>query len=186
MCLRWLRRVRPPSPAGQVRQPSGKGGRGVRPTPLVGIPRALLTYDLAPLLTGFLAELGVEAAIAARIVQAVLRHRHRRGLDPEALEDKCLYDADQLDSIGAVGVARAYLWLGEFGRSVYYPESEWIGIDPSDNSTSVDSAQREWSIKLSRLKERMTTATGRELAVERHERMEKFLADLEREVKGEL
>jgi uncharacterized protein len=134
----------------------------------------------------FLAELGLGAEESARIVQAILRHRHRRGLDPEALEDRCLYDADKLDSIGAVGVARAYLWLGEFGRSVYYPESEWIGIDSSDNSTAVDSVQREWHIKLKGLKERMTTAAGKELARERHERMEKFLAELEREVKGEL
>jgi uncharacterized protein len=134
----------------------------------------------------FLAELGLGAEESARIVQAILRHRHRRGLDPEALEDRCLYDADKLDSIGAVGVARAYLWLGEFGRSVYYPESEWIGIDSSDNSTAVDSVQREWRIKLKGLKERMTTAAGKELAVERHDRMEKFLDELEREVKGEL
>jgi len=134
----------------------------------------------------FLAELGLQAERRARIVQAILRHRHRRGLDPEALEDRCLYDADKLDSIGAVGVARAYLWLGEFGRSVYYPEAEWIGIDPSDNSTAVDSVQREWRIKLSGLRERMTTAKGRELAGERHDRMARFLAELEREVNGEL
>jgi len=134
----------------------------------------------------FLAELGMGDEESRRIVQAILRHRHRRGLDPVTLEDRCLYDADKLDSIGAVGVARAYLWLGEFGRSVHYPESEWMGIDSSDNSTAVDSVQREWHIKLKGLKDRMTTAAGRELAQERHERMEKFLADLEREVKGEL
>lgn len=134
----------------------------------------------------FLAALGLSPERGARIVQAVLRHRHRRGLGPESLEDRCLFDADKLDSIGAVGVARAYLWLGEFGRSVYYPEEEWIGIDPSDNSTAVDSMQREWRIKLSGLRDRMTTAAGRELAGERHERMERFLAELEREVNGEL
>lgn len=134
----------------------------------------------------FLEGLALPAEESARIVQAILRHRHRRGLDPETLEDKCLYDADKLDSIGAVGVARAYLWLGEYGRSVYYPESEWAGIDPKDNSTAVDSMQREWRIKLCRLRDGMMTAAGRELAAERHERMERFLIDLEREARGEL
>jgi uncharacterized protein len=138
----------------------------------------------ARLAAPFLRGLGLEERAAGRIVQAILRHRHRRGLSPEALEDKCLFDADKLDSLGAVGVARAYLWLGEYGRSVYYPESQWIGIDPGDNSTGADSMQREWHIKLKGLKDGMMTATGRSLALERHERMERFLGELEREIRG--
>ncbi len=140
----------------------------------------------ADLAAPLLKKLGIEEPVAQRILAAILRHRHRRGLGPERLEECCLYDADKLDSIGAVGVARAYLWLGEFGRSVHYPQAQWIGVDPADNSTQVDSVQREWHIKLRHLKDKMLTPTGRMLAIERHERMERFLKDLEEEILGQL
>lgn len=79
-------------------------------------------------------------------------------------------------------MARAYLWLGEHGRSVWYPPESWEGIDPANNSTEVDSFQREWQIKLRGLRDRMYTAEGRRLASQRHERMETILGWIEDEV----
>jgi uncharacterized protein len=131
-----------------------------------------------------LESLGLDRERHERISAAILRHRHRRGALPERIEERCLFDADKLDSLGAVGAARAYLWLGEYGRSVYYPPSDWEGIDPADNSVEVDSFQREWAIKLSGLADRMTTSTGRALARERHERMRTILAWIEDEATG--
>lgn len=132
----------------------------------------------------FLARLGLPAPLAGRVLEAVLTHRHRRGRVPVSLEARCLYDADKLDSLGAVGVARAYLWLGEHGRSVHYEPESWGGVDPSDNATANDSLQREWEIKLSRLKDGLYTTSGRALAAARHERMRRFLMDLDDEVHG--
>ncbi len=140
--------------------------------------------ESAELARPLLDSLGLDATARDRIIQAILRHRHRRGAEPEALEDKCLYDADKLDSLGAVGTARAYLWLGEYGRSVHYHSDSWAGIDPENNATEVDSFQREWDIKLKRLAARMTTETGRALARERHKRMETILAWIDDEVTG--
>ncbi len=140
--------------------------------------------ESAELARPLLDSLGVEASIRDRVIAAILRHRHRRGAEPEALEDKCLYDADKLDSLGAVGTARAYLWLGEYGRSVHYRSDSWAGVDLKSNATEADSFQREWEIKLRHLAARMTTATGRALARERHERMERILAWIEDEVAG--
>ena len=134
----------------------------------------------APLLR----ELGVDGPSAERVLAAIRNHRHRKGKGPQALEDECLYDADKLDSLGAVGTARAYLWLGEYGRSVHYHSREWAGVDPADNSTGVDSFQREWEIKLSHLEGRMRTATGKAMARERHRRMETIIAWIEDEVAG--
>jgi len=132
----------------------------------------------------FLEGLGLPPERRQAVLDAIIQHRHRRGRAPQTVEAKCLFDADKLDSLGAVGVARAYLWLGEHGRSVYYPESSWKDIDPADNSSANDSFQREWHIKLSRLRDGMYTAEGRRLAAERHERMERILSEIEDEAAG--
>ena len=55
----------------------------------------------------------------------------------------------------------------------------------TNNAAENDSLQREWEIKLSRLKDRLYTASGRAIAAERHERMRRFLEELELEVRGE-
>jgi uncharacterized protein len=128
--------------------------------------------------------MGVSAHIKEAILHAIAAHRHRRGGEPRTLEAKCLFDADKLDSLGAVGIARSYLWLGEHGRSVYYPAEEYAHIDPKDNSAEVDSTQREWHIKLKHLKDRMYTETGRKIALERHERMARIVDEIEKEAMG--
>lgn len=135
-----------------------------------------------PILDG----LGVPSDKKEAVLHAIGAHRHRRGGEPRTIEAKCLFDADKLDSLGAVGVARSYLWLGERGRSVYYPPEEYADIDPKNNGPDVDSTQREWHIKLKFLKDRMYTATGRDIARERHERMARIIGEIEREAAGKI
>jgi uncharacterized protein len=132
----------------------------------------------------FLRSLGLPEPTVGAVLEAILRHRHRRGGKPESLEARCLYDADKLDSLGAVGAARAFLWLGEHGRSVWYPRPEWEGLDPEENAAETDSFQREWHIKLRHLRDRMHTAEGRRIAVLRHERMLRILEEIDAETAG--
>ena len=139
----------------------------------------------AELARPFLSSLDLPAELVDQVIAAILTHRHRRGRVPGSLEARCLYDADKLDSIGAVGVARAYLWLGEHGRSVYYPPESWAGVDPANNAIENDSLQREWEIKLGRIKDGLFTRSGKALATTRHERMKRFLEQMEQEVRGE-
>jgi len=138
----------------------------------------------AELASAFLAGQGLGDDETEPVLEAILAHRHRRGRVPAGPEARCLFDADKLDSLGAVGVARAYLWLGEHGRSVHYPRESWAGVDPRDNATENDSFQREWEIKLSRLKDGLHTVLGREIAAERSARMLRILEEIEREVAG--
>lgn len=139
----------------------------------------------AELARPFLFGLGLPPELVGKVISAILAHRHRRGRVPGSLEARCLYDADKLDSLGAVGVARAYLWLGEHGRSVHYPPESWLGVDPANNAVENDSLQREWDIKLGRIRDGLFTAAGRTLAAGRHERMRHFLDDMEAEVMGQ-
>ena len=126
-------------------------------------------------------ELG--AAEQAAIVHCVLTHRYRNQHVPESLEAKVLFDADKLDSIGAIGIARAYLFAGEIGAGLHN-----ASVDPhqSRSYTRDDTGYREFMVKLRHVKDHMLTSEGRRLALERHHFMETFFARFIREYDGEL
>ena len=122
-----------------------------------------------------------ETKVAA-IYHCIATHRYRNGNEPQTLEAKCLYDADKLDSLGAIGVARAYLWLGERGGTVYIPREIWEQTDFASNRPEEDSLQREWHIKLRHIPDKLYTSSARKLAMKRSETMKNFLETLEREI----
>lgn len=133
-------------------------------------------------------QLGLPESLVEQVCHCIAAHRFRKQAgSPLSLEAKCLYDADKLDSLGAVGVARAYLWLGERGGAVYrrYPmegqDPHGLGYCPPED----DSLQREWKVKLKKIKDRLYTEAGRRMARQRHRTMQEFLYRLEREVMGE-
>ncbi len=123
----------------------------------------------------------------AAVAHAIAAHRFRAGPAPETLEAQTLFDADKLDAIGAVGVARAFAYGGAHNQRLWAVRADvdtarWAreGDDPH-NHTPV----HEFVVKLSRIRERMYTATGRAIADERHAYMVAFFAQLDSEVRGE-
>ena len=132
-----------------------------------------------------LADLHEDSVQIQAICECIATHRFRDDNPPRSLEAKCLYDADKLDSLGAIGVARAYLWLGEHGGNVYCRRSEWEKIPRTSDRPEDDSLQREWHIKLKFIPERLFTETAKKLALQRSATMEKFMTILESEVNGE-
>ena len=84
--------------------------------------------------------------------------RQNKGKAPDTLEGKVVQDADRLDAMGAIGVARTFAYGGEHGRSM------------------ADSVQHFYD-KLLRLKELMNTETGRQMAEQRHAFLEAFLRE---------
>lgn len=122
------------------------------------------------------------------VVHAIAAHRFRTAPQPETLEAQVLFDADKLDAIGAVGVARAFAYGGAHNQRLWAPlESvdlerwEMAGDDPVAHTPV-----HEFVVKLSRLKERLYTRTGQQMAEARHRYMEDFFRRLEAEVLGEL
>jgi uncharacterized protein len=93
-----------------------------------------------------------------------------------------LFDADKLDAIGAVGVARAYQFAGEVGARLHNPDT---GATLGEEYTVDDTGYREYRVKLRHIGERMMTVTGRRIAASRHAFMEKFFDRLLAEVEGE-
>ena len=116
------------------------------------------------------------------IIHCIATHRFRRGNAPRTLEAKVLFDADKLDAIGAVGVARAFLFAGELGARLHSPELD-IAHTPAYSVN--DTGYREYVVKLSKIRERILTPTGRRLADERHQFMTDFFNRFLEEYKGE-
>lgn len=128
---------------------------------------------------------GEDPLTVKAVCQCIATHRFRDNNPPQSIEDKCLFDADKLDSLGAVGVARAYLWLGEHGGKLFVEREIWEKTDFNCNKPENDSLQREWHIKLKDIKDKLYTETARKIALKRAKTMENFLRDLELEIQGE-
>ncbi len=115
------------------------------------------------------------------IIHCILSHRYRNSHVPKTLEAKCLFDADKLDAIGAVGIARAYLFAGEVGAVLHNPDAVPEETRPYSRD---DTGYREFRVKLSRIKDRMITAEGKRMAEERHAFMEAFFERFIKEHEG--
>jgi uncharacterized protein len=107
----------------------------------------------------------------ANILHCIKSHRFRGNQQPRTLEAKVLFDADKLDAIGAVGVARAFLFAGEVGAKLHNSRVDLADTAPY---TEEDTGYREYVLKLSKIKDRMMTPEGRRLAEARHAFMARF------------
>jgi len=114
------------------------------------------------------------------IIHCIRSHRFRNQHKPATIEAKVLFDADKLDAIGAVGVARAFLFAGEVGARLHNPDLDAESTRPYSVD---DTGYREFKVKLCKIKDRMLTAQGRKWARERHAFMDdffnRFLAEYE-------
>lgn len=122
----------------------------------------------------FLVREGADDETAARVLEAVSTVSWSGGRKPSTLEGCIVQDADRLDAMGAIGIARTFAFGGSHGRAMYDPE----GRDPN---TSI----AHFGEKLLLLRDHMNTPSARRLARERHRRMEQFLQDFHREWNGE-
>lgn len=102
--------------------------------------------------------------------------------DPESIELQIVQDADRLDAMGAVGIARAFNYGGFKGNDIYDPHIR-ISDPPLLAGTSSHSAStvHHFYEKLLLLKDLMNTETGRKLAAERHDYMVSYLNQFFRE-----
>jgi uncharacterized protein len=136
----------------------------------------------------FLAARGASEEEVRAIVHAILAHRFRAAPGPQTLEAKVLFDADKLDAIGAIGIARAFAYGGAHNQRLWAPYEKvdlarWQeeGDDPKAHTPV-----HEFVVKLSRIREQLYTNEGRHIADARHLYMETFYRRLDAEVRGEL
>lgn len=93
------------------------------------------------------------------------------------LEGQCVQDADRLDAIGAIGIARCFAYGGHAGRLLHDPdEAPVLHQTAAAYKASKGASLNHFYEKLLLLKDRMNTPTGRALAEPRHRFMEDFVA----------
>ncbi len=119
-----------------------------------------------------LRDIGWNKTRIAAVTHAIAAHSFSGGVTPEMLEAKILQDADRLDAIGMVGVARCFYVAGRLGSALYHtadPEARGRAYD--DRRYALDHFQT----KLLKLASGFQTPTGARLACLRHERLQHFL-----------
>lgn len=120
-----------------------------------------------------------DPAFVEAVAHAIAAHRFRNAIEPATIEAKVVFDADKLDAIGAIGVARAYAYGGLHGQKL------WGEVPAGYSGAGPDhTPHHEYVYKLSRIPERLYTATGRAIARERDATMRAFFAQLAREIDG--
>ena len=117
----------------------------------------------------FLKEKGVESRVIERVESIVTSISFSKGKTPSDIEGRIVQDADRLDALGAIGIARCFAGGAVFNRVIYDPEN----VEKSSIGHFYE--------KLLKLKDLMNTETARRIAEKRHKFMEKFLEEFFRE-----
>jgi uncharacterized protein len=126
-----------------------------------------------------LRSLGEPEAFAARVAEAIAEHAFSKGVLPRTLEGKILQDADRLDAIGAIGVARCMATCATMGRPFYDPEDPFCERrTPDDKLWGIDHFPK----KLLRIESGLHTETARTMAKRRTAFLKHFLDELRYEI----
>jgi uncharacterized protein len=122
----------------------------------------------------WLASLGVDEETIAAVCDIIILTSFTKQREPlPTIEGQIVQDADRLDALGAVGIARAFATGQHMGQQIY---------DPDDREHS---SIGHFYDKLLLLKDRMNTEEGKRIAQERHAVLEQFLSDFYKQWEGE-
>ncbi len=128
---------------------------------------------------------GLDVGRADNVVHCIEAHRYRdRTIQPETLEARCLYDADKLDGIGAIGVGRAFAYAGAHGSRLW--TEPWTAAPPDEaQPEGADyTPVHEYVYKLQRVLNTLFTPSARIIGQERHAFMVHFFDQLDQEMLG--
>ena len=127
----------------------------------------------------FLESIGLGEEAREKVLYAVDVHRFSKGIVPVTLEARILQDADRLDALGAVGIARVFLTGGTLGRELCHPDDPFCRArEPDDTKWNLDHFYK----KLLKLQSGMHTGSGKKLAAARTTVLRRYLQDLEKEI----
>ena len=127
----------------------------------------------------FLKSINVDEEIIVHVQQIIRNVSFKSGFDApgfHSIELDIVQDADRLDAIGAIGIARAFNYGGFKGREIYNPEKKPnLNMTKEEYKNSMAPTINHFYEKLLLLKDKMNTATGKKLAEQRHDFMVSYL-----------
>lgn len=124
------------------------------------------------LINNFLSSLAVDPQVIDRIVQVVSQVSFSKGNRPSSIEAEIVQDADRLDAIGAIGIARCFAYGGSKNRILFSP----------NKSEQINSSIQHFYDKLFKLKDKMNTQSARVIANKRHQFMLEYITEFYQEV----
>lgn len=127
----------------------------------------------------FLSQIGYPAEFHAEIAHAIEAHSFSGGIEPQTLEAKIVQDADRLDAVGAVGIARCFATAGLLSRPLYSDDDPFCQErKPDDLKFTID----HFFVKLLNLADRLQTESGRREGHRRLLTMRGFLDEFRYEI----
>lgn len=131
----------------------------------------------------FLEEKNYDKELIGKIVHCIECHRTRNDKIPKSKEAKILFDADKLDSLGAIGIGRIFYFAAGYNARLHNKD---VDISKTKAYSKEDTPYREFMLKLRYNKDKMLTSEGRRIAEKRHEFMADFFNRINGEVDGEI
>ncbi|MEO7212113.1 HD domain-containing protein [Mucilaginibacter sp.] len=143
--------------------------------------------EIGPKTAGdFLTSIHVDTTIVEHVQQIIRHMSFKSSFDKTTFhspELAVVQDADRLDAIGAIGIARAFTYGGFKGREIYNPELKPnLNMSKAEYKNTTAPTINHFYEKLLLLKDKMNTETGKQMAQQRHEFMEHYLQQFYNEV----
>jgi len=140
----------------------------------------------AELAEKILNEEGWNADRIQAVQHCIRAHRYRDDREPpQTIEAKCIFDADKLDVLGAIGAVRVVVYAALAGTPFYSEPSEQFLQTGKEIPGEYHSAYHEYLFKLRNIEKKLFTSTAREIARERSRYLDDFFVQLISEINGE-
>lgn len=148
--------------------------------------------ESAKLAKPFLIKLGLSKDRVEHVLSCIVSHRYRSEQKPKTLEAKIVFDADKLETVGAIGIARAFVWVGKNNAHIYrktnieeYAKENLCGkINGRIQDKTKHSPQINWETKDKHVVDYLYTQKAKQIAKKRIGFSKAFFSKLEQEIKG--
>lgn len=145
--------------------------------------RSRSSHESALMAQKILIEIGFPNDKVAAVMHAIEAHSYSANIKPESIEAKVLQDADRMEALGAIGLARTFYTAGLLGSKLFHDK------DPFAKHRSLDDSKYavdHFEAKLMKLPKTMQTAAGKEIANKRLKVLQYFLEELSQELGHDL